>query len=89
MHALATHDEQYQIDSFLLWNFSDSPASVELLLDDLPKNMLVRQLTLDAVAPSDDENVRLRPERRARMTQGSHNLKLELEPRAVKFWSFE
>jgi hypothetical protein len=89
VHALATHDEQYQIDCLLLWNFSDSSASVELVLDDLPKNMLVRQLTLDAVAPSDDENVRLRPERRARMTKGSHNLKLELEPRAVKFWSFE
>jgi hypothetical protein len=89
VHALATHDEQYQIDNVLLWNFSDSPASVDLVLNNLPKDMLVRQLTLDAITPGDDENTRLRPEPRARMTKGSHTLKLELEPHVVKFWSFE
>jgi len=89
VHGFATHDEQYEIDSLLLWNFSDLPASVELVLDDLPKDALVRRLTLDALAPSDDENARLRPEPRARMTKGSHHLKVELQPHAVKFWSFE
>jgi len=89
VHGFATHDEKYQIDNLLLWNFSDSWASVDLVLDDLPKDMLVRQLTLDALAPSDDENARLRPEPRARMTKGNHRLTVELEPHAVRFWSFE
>ena len=89
VHGFATHDEKYQIDNLLLWNFSDSRASVDVLLDGLPKDMLVRRVTLDALAPSDDENARLRPEPRSRMTKGTHSLKIELEERAVIFWSFE
>jgi hypothetical protein len=89
VHGFATHDESHQIDSLLLWNFSDQPASVELVLNGLSRDMLVRRLELDALAPSDDENARLRPEPRARMSKGNHHLKVELGPRAVKFWSFE
>jgi hypothetical protein len=89
VHGFATHDEKYLIDNLLLWNFSEKPATVEIELAKLPRDVLVRRLTLDATAPSDDENIRLRPERRARLTKGSHQIKVELEPYAVKFWSFE
>jgi xylan 1,4-beta-xylosidase len=89
VHGFATHDEQYQIDNVLLWNFSGSPARVELVLEGLPKDELVRELTLDTLAPSDDENARLRPHPRTRLTKGNHRVKVELEPYAVKFWSFE
>ena len=51
--------------------------------------MLVRPLTLDALAGSDDENARLRPQPRARMTKGTHRLSVDLGPHEVKFWSFE
>jgi xylan 1,4-beta-xylosidase len=89
VHGFATHDEKYQIDNLLLWNFSASPASIALTLDNVPKDMVVRQLTLDAVAPSDDENVRLRPEPPTTLKQGDHKVQVELEPYGVKFWSFE
>jgi hypothetical protein len=89
VHGFATHDEKYQIDNLLLWNFSASPASVELAIERLPKDVLVRQLTLDALAPSDDENARLRPERSTNLKKGSHGLKAALDPYGVKFWSFE
>lgn len=88
-HGFAAHDEQYQIDNILLWNFSGSPASVELVIEGLGKDMLVRRLTLDALAPSDDENARLRPDRRMRLTKGDHRIKVDFEPYGVKFWSFE
>jgi hypothetical protein len=89
VHGFATHDEKYQIDNLLLWNFSEKPATVEIEIGNLPKDSLVRRLTLDATAPSDDENARLRPERRARLTKGNHRIKVELGPYDVRFWSFE
>ena len=89
VHGFATHDEQYQIDSLLLWNFSDSPATVELILDAVPRDRVVRHLVLDALAPGDDENARLRPAPRARLSKGDHHLKVEMGPRAIEFWSFE
>ena len=38
---------------------------------------------------SNDENARLRPQPRARMTKGTHRVSVELGPHEVKFWSFE
>jgi hypothetical protein len=89
VHGFATHDEKYRIDSLLLWNFSASPAEVELSLEDLPKDVLMRQITLDAMAPSDDENARLRPEPPTNLKRGNHVLKAGLDAYGVKFWSFE
>jgi hypothetical protein len=89
VHGFATHDEQYQIDNLLLWNFSDSTLSFELALEGLPRDMLVRRITLDAMAPSDEENARLLPEKRLRMKKGDHRVKVDLGAYAVKFWSFE
>ena len=89
VHGFATHDEQYRIDNLLLWNFADSRASLELVLEGLSKDALVRHLELDALAPGDDENARLHPGPRTRLGKGSHRLKVELGPYAVQFWSFE
>jgi hypothetical protein len=89
IHGFATHDEPYQIDNLLLWNFSATPARVEIVLEGLPREMLVRRLTLDSLAPSDDENARLRPDRRTRLGKGDHRIKVEIGPYEVKFWSFE
>ena len=89
VHALASHDEEQRIDSVLLWNFSASPAQLELALERLPKEMLVRQITLDAMAPSSDENARLRPEPSTRLPAGTHRVQVRLEPYAIKFWSLE
>jgi hypothetical protein len=89
VHAFATHDEKYQIANFLLWNFSDEIANVDLRWEGLAKDVLLRSFTLDASASSSDENARLRPDRSIRLGRGNHRLKVVLEPYAIKFWSME
>jgi len=89
VHGFATHDETYQIDQLLLWNFAPLPAKVELSLLHLPRETLERRLTLDALAPSDDENARLRPDPPIRLSRGDHRVTVEMGAYAVKFWSFE
>ena len=89
VHGLATHDEKYQIDQLLLWNFSASPAKVGLALENLPREMLVRPITLDARVPSNDENARLRPAPSTKMGKGDHRWDVNLDPYGIQFWSFE
>jgi xylan 1,4-beta-xylosidase len=89
VHTFATHDERYQIDNLLLWNFSDSPASVNLAWQGLSRDSLLRSISLDAISASSDENARLRPDPSRRLTKGDHHVKVGLDPYAIKFWSFE
>jgi hypothetical protein len=87
VHGFATHDDKYRIDNVLLWNFSKRTINVELTFENLPKEVLVRQLTLNAKAANNDENVRLRPEPVNRLSKGTHLLKAKFDPYGVKFWS--
>ena len=89
VHGFATHDDKYQIENVLLWNFSSSAVNVELTFENLPKDMLLKQLTLNAQSGNNDENIRLRPEPPGRLTKGTHILKAKLDPYAIKFWSCE
>jgi hypothetical protein len=89
VHAFAAHDERYQMHNLLLWNFSEREAVLELACEHLPKDMLLRHLTLDARATSADENARLRPEPSTRVQKGDYRVKLALGPYAVEYWSFE
>jgi xylan 1,4-beta-xylosidase len=89
VHGFATHDEKYQIDNLLLWNLADSRASLDLAWEGVPRDMLLRGITLDALAASSDENARLRPDPSTRLKQGDHHLRVSLEPYAIRFWSFE
>ncbi len=89
VHAFATHDEKYRIDQLLLWNFSASPATVDLTLENIPKETLMRHMTLDALAPSSDENARLRPAHGIKKDKGDHHTQVNLDPYGVQFWSFE
>ena len=89
VHGFMTHDDKLQTYNLLLWNFSESPAEVVLSLENLPKNMKVRHLVLDALAPSADENARLRLERLAELKKGTQQLRVHFDPYAVRFWSLE
>jgi hypothetical protein len=73
----------------MLWNFSPSPIPLELSLKDLPGNVRIRHLVLDATAASSDENARLRPEPFTNLKQSDQPLSLTLEPYAVHYWSLE
>ncbi len=89
VRGLASHDEKYKIYSLLMWNFSDAPAEVDLTVEKLPREMLMRQVTLDPAAASDDENVRLRPEAPVRVSKAPLHQQVPFQPYGVKFWSFE
>jgi len=89
VHGFMTHDEKLQIHNLLLWNFSGSSVEVELHIEALPKDVRMRHLALDAVTASNDENARLRPQPVTQLRKGDHHLRIEFEPYAVKFWSFE
>ena len=89
VHGFATHDEQMRMENLLLWNFSNATVPVELSLTELTSDKRTRQVTLDATAASDDENARLRPQPYATLKKGDQAWRLQLEPYAVHYWSFE
>ena len=78
-----------RMQNLLLWNFSNSAVLVEILLTGHAKDLRVRHVVLDAAAASDDENARLRPEPFATLKKGDQTWRLQLEPYAVHYWSFE
>jgi len=89
VHGFATHDEQLRMYNLLLWNFSAAPLTAELFLKDLPQDLRVRHITLEALASSSDENARLHPEPFFQLAKGDQRLTLELGPYALHYWSFE
>src|SRR5579862_7809734 len=80
VHGFATYDARERIYSLLLWNFGDARADIKITVDGLPGTMLMRQITLDAGAPSDDENARLRPEAPVNIPHAPYAQKLLMEP---------
>ena len=89
VHALASGDPELRMYNLLLWNFSNTAASLELKLTNLPRDMRARHIVLDAATANSDENARLRPEPFFQIPKGNKRLELQLEPYAVHYWSFE
>jgi xylan 1,4-beta-xylosidase len=89
VHGFAAHDPHLRMHNLLLWNFSSSPAKVDLQLAGLPTEMRIRHIVLDAMSSSDDENSRLRPDPFRKLSAGDQNIVLDLDPYAVHYWSFE
>jgi len=61
------------------------------LRDDPANNRIQERVTrvaLDCLAPSGEENSRLRPDR-LNLSKGSHRLKVSLDGYGVQFWAFE
>lgn len=85
VHGFASHDQGLRRSSVLLWNFSPSPATVELVLSGLERKLSGRRLTLDAVHPGDDENDRLRPAGPVAFEPPQAGMKLQLDPYGVTF----
>jgi hypothetical protein len=89
VHGFATYDPHLLMYNLLLWNFSDSPVELDLMLQALPHKLLARHIILDASTASDDENARLRPEQFTELGPDDHILHVQLAPYAVHYWSFE
>ena len=89
VHGLATFDPRLLIYNVLLWNFSNNPARVQLTFDHVPADMIFRKVTLDAAAPSDDDNVRLRPTPSQRISAGTQSIEFDLGPYGIIYFSLE
>jgi hypothetical protein len=89
VHGFLTHDTKYQLYSLLLWNFSAEPANVRLQMAGLPGTLVAKRRQLDALAPSNDENARLRPLAGVTVKPGDAPIEVPLDPYAVEFWSLE
>jgi hypothetical protein len=89
VNGFATYDEHLRMYNLLLWNFSSTPLQGELSLNDLPQDMRIRHLVLDAMSASADENSRLRPEPFAKLKKADGHISVPLEPYTVHYWSLE
>ncbi|WP_432710538.1 GH39 family glycosyl hydrolase [Pedobacter sp.] len=89
VHGFATHDPQLDMHNMMLWNFSDQPKTISINLENFPKDMRIRHITLDATGSGMEENQRLRPAPFVNLKKGSHTLTIKLEPWAVHYWSLE
>jgi len=89
VHGFAAHDTKMLMHNMMLWNFSDKPVTVKVDLVDLPKDMQVRHIMLDATGAGLEENQRLRPDPFIKLKKGTQTINLKLEPWGVHYWSFE
>ncbi len=61
VHGFATRDAKLGLFYVLLWNFSETPAEVDVTIDGSSSDLRLTGRELDALAASNDENVRLKP----------------------------
>jgi hypothetical protein len=86
IHGFATWDADIRKHSVLFWNFSAETVPVNLTLTGASSDMTAAPEQLDSLAPSDDENIRLKPLATVPVKKGESNYSLSLEPYAIYFW---
>ena len=88
---MATRDDRYSSYRYnlLVWNYSASPTLVEIALAGLAGDLTAKPVVLDAVAVSDDEIARLRPERPFQIKADQPTFRASLDPYGVRFWALE
>jgi xylan 1,4-beta-xylosidase len=89
VHGLATWDPKLFVYNVLLWNYSTKPAEAELTIEGAPADLILRQVVLDAAAPSDDENARLKPFPSRELKRGDMRIKVELGSYGISFLALE
>jgi hypothetical protein len=88
VHAFLSYDKSYDLYNLLVWNFSPQTVEVKMELRDLPQKRIAKRRLLDATAPGDDENVRLRQLDDLTLAPET-SLTINLDPYAIEFWSIE
>jgi len=89
VHGFATWDPKMLVYNVLLWNYATAPAQVDLTVTGAPSDLTLRQLFLDAAAPGEDENARLRPVPSRKLTQGPIRIKVDLGAYGISFLALE
>lgn len=86
VHAFATWDADIRKYSLLFWNFSPQTIPLAVSLSGASSPMTAAPEQLDSLAPSDDENIRLKPLPDIAVKQGNSSYQLTLEPYTIYFW---
>ncbi|HKQ37841.1 MAG TPA: hypothetical protein VJ063_07170, partial [Verrucomicrobiae bacterium] len=89
LHGFAAHDDQLRMYNVMLWNFSPAELTARVMFADLPGDLRLRHLSLDARSGNNDENARLRPEAPQRIKKGNYAFETKFEPYGVQFWMLE
>lgn len=87
VHAFLTYDQSYGVYGLLFWNYSAEPVDVSIKSQDLPATMYATRRMLDAEAPSNDENVRLRALGNVTLGPGAGAIPVHLDAYGMQFWS--
>lgn len=88
IHALASHDEQYETRNVLVWNFSSEPVSTTLEFRGLPKATRINRIKLDARAPMPEETSRLKFQEPVTLSPVDSRREIVLEPYGVELWFY-
>jgi len=89
VHGFATWDPKLLVYNVLLWNYATAPSQVDLTVEGAPSDLTLRQVTLDAAAASDDENVRLKPAPARELKPADVRIRVELRSYGVTFLALE
>jgi xylan 1,4-beta-xylosidase len=89
VHGMATWDDKLGVYNILVWNFSPEPVDVQLTVDHVPSDISLNQKVLDANAPTDDENVRLRPFEPRPLKSGQEKISVSLGAYGIHFLSLD
>ena len=89
VHGFATWDPKLLTYNVLLWNYSTQPAEVELAIEGASADLTLRRVMLDAAAPSDDENARLKPFPSRELKRGDMRVKVDLGSYGISFLALE
>jgi len=73
----------------LFWNFSPETVQAHVKVSGSPSDMVASPERLDSLAPSDDENIRLKPLPVIQLGAGTADHSLTLEPYDLYFWELD
>ncbi len=89
VHGFATWDPKLFVYNVLLWNYSTAPARADVAIEGASSDLTLRQVVLDAAAPSNDENARLRPFPSHDLKRGDMRIKVDLGSYGITFLALE
>jgi hypothetical protein len=89
VHGFATWDPDIRKYSVLFWNFSPETVQAHVKVSGSPSDMVASPERLDSLAPSDDENIRLKPLPVIQLGAGTADHSLTLEPYDLYFWELD
>jgi hypothetical protein len=89
VHGFATWDPDIRKYSVLFWNFSPETVQIHVKVSGSPSDLIASPERLDSMAPSDDENIRVKPLPVIQLGAGNADHSLTLEAYDIYFWELD